>query len=319
MTDRLFEEFDPFDLVGTVPRDLLATDREIQPEGTYLRVADDSMKDGAITDLVDEAGPVGVAAWFALLVTAKQARNYGVVDMHARSFGQMFGATADEVLRALAAIERAGLAWVRHDPAHPKRVMVRVRRWERWQSMTDAERARLMRARKADDRHGKAVGVTETRVAVTDNRSTSRHEDEDLDEDVGSFVPTFAPVPASAPTPAREAPPISDEWQAQWKPAVDALDCITKNGDEGVRAWLYDQIALHHRRYGHPPDAYARAAVACAAKVAKGDWPDNGQPIPWYLGMVRYHVHQIDKPPTGDPHATPRRPLRKAGKFGAFD
>lgn len=312
--DQLFTtDPDPFDLVNGVPRDLLGLEPEQLPDGAaYIRVADDVLDDGAVADLVDDAGATGCAAWFALLLAAKAARAYGLVQLQARTFGATFGATAQEASDAVDAMERAGLVWVKRDPKHPRRFHVRVRQWWRWQSMTDAERQRRYRARRALERDA----VRESVTPATEARTKFTHEDEDEDEE-GKTTP---------PMRAREADDV--KW---WHQAADALAFIHQ-GKPAVLADLAQRIADHRysptRRHDErwTADAYQRAAADLQRRFDAGWRPRDGSAagaIAYYfqtIGSHRTALPDLPPPPPEthtDDRPTPARP-RHAG-LAAFD
>lgn len=280
MTDALFDTFDPFDLIGGVPADLLDDDPE-RPEGAYLRIGDDTLADGAVVDLVDEAGPMGVAAWFAVLIAAKRARAFGVVDIHARTLGQTFGASTQDTMTAVDALERAGLVWLRRDAASPRQLTIRVRNWARWQSMTDAERTRLHRARmsrKTEPRSEIRDTVTETRTqggVCHDTKTKTETKTETEPADV-------VPIARAREARQQDQPTGPHGLTTKWQPVLDHLDFL-HGGDEGKMNWLVSDLAMNARRSGLDVDAYARAAEAMAAKLKAGWKPERPNALLGYL------------------------------------
>lgn len=320
MTERLFTlDADPFDLLDGVPRDLLDADTAVKlAEGaTYLRVDAAVMDDQAMADVLADAGTVGVAAWFVLLATAKLERQYGIVDLHAQSFGAKFGASAADTLAAIDAMERAGLVWVRRDPEHRYRLSVRVRNWHEWQSLTDAERKRLERRRSS----GKSGHRPENADAVRIIRSSSTHEDEDEEIADAVFARAGEPAPMRKPAPVREA----DTW---WQEAAATLVCIHQD-QPAVREHVAQQIADHafgpKHRGKNPPEAYQRAAVAFQRDFDAGKrLADHRKAVPYYLSTVAsYRVALPDPtppPPDGGPHGKrTTRQLAVSDKFARFD
>lgn len=221
MTDgRLFADGPgPFDLTPSgVPLDILDGVEDRDTSSSYLRIHADLLDDDAIGDLLADAGAAGLGMWLVLLADAKNARAFGIVSFNAMPFGGRLGASAQEVVEALRAMERAGLVFLRVDG---RRCTVRVRRWHRWQSMTDAEKSRLYRAR--HDRPGSGVarpdiGVARPEVGVNvvagDTATGDRRQ-----ETGDSTTPPIVRASATAGEPVREA----DDPKAVIAQALGAL------------------------------------------------------------------------------------------------
>lgn len=223
MVDQLFStDPDPFDLDDGVPVDLIyaqagarAAGKKMSvklPEGSsYLRIEDTVLDDGAVCDVLADAGTVGIAAWFALMVAAKKARAFGMVEVHAHRFGGSFGATAVDAMAAIDSMERAGLVWVKRDTQHRFRAVVRIRNWQKWQSLTDAERKRLDRRseRSSSADSGQRPQKTD---GVQIDRTTGAHKDEHEDEQITAIVPEGTrPEPSGPPSmPGLDFDPVDD-------------------------------------------------------------------------------------------------------------
>ena len=345
MTDRLFNpDPDPFDLLGGVPRDLIDTERATLPEGaSYLRVEADVLDDGAVVDVLAECGSDGVAGWFAIMVAAKKARDFGMVDVHAHAWGATFGATPQVAMKVIDAMERAGLVWVKRDSAHRWRVVVRIRNWWTWQTITDAERKRLERRRDAlasgisGQRPQKPDGGAVTPPAST-HRNGNGHQPNVV---VEPLARASAPVreagaqpasdftPVAAPVEAVQTPADEPRW---WQLAADQLAFIHQ-GDDAVRADLAQRISDHRfsprRRHDErwTPEAYHRAAADLQRRFDGGWRPQDGSAasaIGFYFSTIGSHRVELPDlpPPTNtethtDDKPTPAR-ARHAG-LAAFD
>lgn len=207
--DTLFAlEADPFDLTPNgVPVDMLGDVEEYDTESSYLRVDADILDDEGVGDLTAECGAAGLGVWVAVLAEAKAARSFGLLSMNAASFGGRISTPGDVVLEAVRSMERAGLVWARIDG---RRVTLRVRRWHRWQRMTEAERSRWRRAREgASAVGGGLAGAHE--VSDRDSRSATKNPGRATKNpgqrpvgDRGTETGDRSPPPlASAPEPAR--------------------------------------------------------------------------------------------------------------------
>lgn len=258
--------------------------------GPYLRLSTDWLDDPHLCSIVPAIGPMAFLWWAVLLTEAKNARDFGRVTVGGAALAKTLGdvSLSDQADQALQAFVDAGLIdAVRKGAAWA----VTIRNWRAWQTMTNAEKQKVHRARNRDH---ESNGVTKevTALPETSQRYPTKTKTEEENDAVLARVPAH-----DASALAREAGEVpATDWTTAIQPTIELLDCITNGGDEGIRRDLSQQIRMHHRRYRHPVDAYHRAAQAAADRIAGGFWPDRGTPTGWYLSTVRYHLHAIDRP-----------------------
>lgn len=153
----------------------------------YFRVSVRLFDNPKLADLADEFGTLEVyALWVYILATAKTAKHLGRITISPMRTARMLGITppskAQQMLDGL--VEKRCLIAVDGEPD-----LYEIRNWERWQSMTNAERVRKYRMKRlSDTMHTESV--TDDTESVTGNIQTRR--DETIRDDT---TKQFAPAP----------------------------------------------------------------------------------------------------------------------------
>jgi len=108
-----------------------------RPAIEYIRV-DVNLLD-ELADLIDEHGPVVIAYWIALLLTTKEQKNCGEGRTSARKLmASINGESVTESVTVLNAFRQAEL--IECDEVTRAGFQYRIVEWEKWQTLTNAEK-----------------------------------------------------------------------------------------------------------------------------------------------------------------------------------